>query len=123
MQNYWCPFSVLPKRILKEIDAMLRAFLWSGVELNSKRAKVRWSQVCVPKSEGGLGFKSCMLQHLWALCKKQDSLWVRWIHSYIIKDGNFWYLKIPNDASWTMRKILNLQKLGQDLIKHVTGNR
>lgn len=50
-------------------------------------------EVCTPKAEGGLGLRSLkewnkasMLRHLWALCKKQDTLWVKWVHSYIIKD-------------------------------------
>lgn len=32
---------------------MLRTFLWSGVELKCPSAKMKWSQVCTPKVEGG----------------------------------------------------------------------
>lgn len=60
---------------------MLSAFLWQGVELKSSGAKVAWASVFVPKKEGGLGFKrmkewnrASMLRHMWALCKKEDSL-------------------------------------------------
>lgn len=72
MQIYWCSLFILPQKILKEVEALLRAFLWSGLLLKKARAKVKWLEVCTPKSEGGLGFKSLklwnktsMLRHLW----------------------------------------------------------
>ncbi|KAG7564028.1 Cyclin-like superfamily [Arabidopsis suecica] len=41
-----------------EIASLCSAFLWSGPDLNTKKAKVAWSDVCTPKEEGGLGLKS-----------------------------------------------------------------
>ncbi|XP_058202871.1 uncharacterized protein LOC131317329 [Rhododendron vialii] len=94
--------------ILKEIESVLNAFLWRGVEMKSQGVKVAWASVCLPKSEGGLGFKrlkewnvSSMLRHLWAVCKKEDILWVKWIPSYVIKEQCLWSMKLPSDASWT----------------------
>lgn len=67
--------------MMKEIKAMLSAFLWNGVALKSVSVKVAWQSVCVPKIEEGLGLKrppdwnkASMLRHLWALCKKEDIL-------------------------------------------------
>lgn len=75
---------------------MLGTLLWSGVNLRRAGAKIKWMEVCTPKAEGGLGLKSLkewnktsMLRHLWAICKKQDALWVKWIHSFMIKEQNF----------------------------------
>ncbi|XP_028105768.1 uncharacterized protein LOC114304820 [Camellia sinensis] len=45
-------------KVIKEIDSLLRAFLWSGTELKYHSAKISWDKVCALKSEGGLGFKS-----------------------------------------------------------------
>jgi hypothetical protein len=77
IQVYWCSLFILPQRILKEIEGMMRAFLWSGVDLKTTGAKVSWKDVCTPKLEGGLGFKplkdwnkATMLRHLWPLARK-----------------------------------------------------
>ncbi|XP_058216931.1 uncharacterized protein LOC131327817 [Rhododendron vialii] len=117
------------EKIIKEVEAMLRSFLWSGLNLTNVDAKVSWLAVCTPKAEGGLGLKSLqiwnkvsMMRHLWALCKKEDNLWVKWIHSYFIKDQNFWVMKLPQDCSWTMRKLMKLRRLCQLWVKHVIGN-
>lgn len=86
-------------------------------------------EVCVPKSEGGLGLKrlsewnkASMLRHPWALCKKENILWVKWVHSYVIKSQCIWNMPLPADSSWTLRKIFGLRSLGQNFIKAVVGN-
>lgn len=55
---------------------MLRSFFWSGSELKSLGAKVKWEDVCAPKAEGGLGFrvlkdwnKAAMSNHLSSISK------------------------------------------------------
>ncbi|XP_058208159.1 uncharacterized protein LOC131321169 [Rhododendron vialii] len=105
------------------------AFLWSGTELKSSSAKIKWDFVCNPKEEGGLGFrrikewnKATMFRHLWALCRKADLFWVKWVHTYIIKGQCLWSMDIPSDASWTIRKVLGLKSIGQPLIQYKVGN-
>lgn len=97
--------------------------------LKSVGVKVAWQSVCVPKIEGGLGLKrlpdwnkASMLRHLWALCKKEDILWVKWVHSYIIKSQCIWNMHLPTDSSWTLRKIFGLRDMGLRFIKSVVGN-
>lgn len=43
-----------PETVISRIDKIRRSFLW-GCE-NGKRtmAKVKWKQVCLPKSKGGI---------------------------------------------------------------------
>lgn len=55
--NFWLSAFRLPSGCLKEIDKLFAAFLWSGTDLNAKKAKVSWSDICRPMSEGGLGFQ------------------------------------------------------------------
>lgn len=85
--------------------------------------------MCSPKEEVGLGFKplrlwnqATMTRHLWALSKKADSLWVRWIHSYIIKGKCLWMMQLPQNSPWTIRKLFKLRDKVQPLIKHVIGD-
>lgn len=105
------------------------AFLWSGCDLNHKCARVKWSQVCSPKDEGGLGFRklregnvAAMLKLLWALSRKADTLWVKWVHTYVIKEHNLWTMGLPYDVSWTIRKIFQLREVCQPLIRYQIGN-
>lgn len=80
---YWSRIFVLPKKILKDVDAILRKFLWSGTAMRRVTAKVAWGDICLPKKEGGLGIpniyvvnKANIVKHLWDLARKKDSLWV-----------------------------------------------
>lgn len=74
MQTYWTSLFILPKKVIKAVESILRAFLWSGPELRKTGAKVSWEHLCSPKQEGGLGFKSMQVwnkaaiaKHIWFL--------------------------------------------------------
>ncbi|GAV77912.1 zf-RVT domain-containing protein, partial [Cephalotus follicularis] len=91
MQVYWCSMFLLPVSIVKECERVLRKFLWGS----HGRGKVKWSSVCKPLMEGGLGIKdlktwnkALLLKQVWNVLKEQ-SLWARWCHAYLIKKSNF----------------------------------
>ena len=52
IQTYWSIIFVLPKGVLKDIDAILRKFLHGGTEMG-RSAKMAWVDVCLPKFESG----------------------------------------------------------------------
>lgn len=56
---------------------------------------------------------------LWIICKKADMLWVKWIHTYVIKDACFWTMKIPQNATWTVQKLLQLRSVVLPWITYV----
>lgn len=56
---------------------------------------------------------------LWVICKKADMLWVKWIHTYVIKDACFWTMNIPQNATWTVQKLLQLRSVVQPWITYV----
>ncbi|GJV67855.1 putative reverse transcriptase domain-containing protein [Tanacetum coccineum] len=63
-------------------------FLWCNGELKRGKAKVVWNDICLPKSEGGLGIRSLelfnialMTTHIWNIVSNKESLWVCWIHT------------------------------------------
>ncbi|KAL0442249.1 UNVERIFIED_CONTAM: hypothetical protein Sradi_0163800 [Sesamum radiatum] len=113
---------ILPKGVIKIIEAKLRNFLWKG-GTGSGGYKVAWEQVCKPTSHGGLGIRNIqamnnalMGKHLWqVLTKKQDSIWVSWIMKYKLKHGTLWAAN-DKDGSWTWKKLL---KLRNHLIKGI----
>nr|XP_043629984.1 uncharacterized protein LOC122601285 [Erigeron canadensis] len=49
---------MLPEGVIKEIEQVLRNFLWSQGSLQKGKSKVAWDVVCFPKNEGGLGIRS-----------------------------------------------------------------
>ena len=122
MANFWMSAFRLPGSCLKEVERLCSAFLWSGPELKTSKANVRWCDVCLPKKEGGLGLRPLKeintvlcLKLLWRLFSNRSSLWVKWIQCYLIRKGSFWSMKNSvNAGSWMLRKILKLR----DLAKH-----
>lgn len=65
--------------------------------MKSSGAKVSWDSVCLPKPEGGLGFRrlhdwnvAAMTKYIWALAKKADTLWIKWVHMFVIKTKCMW---------------------------------
>lgn len=56
--NLWSVVYRLPSKCIQEIEQLCGAFLWSGPDLKTTKAKVAWKVVCKPKKEGGLGLRS-----------------------------------------------------------------
>ena len=91
LTNFWLSVFRLPKACIKEIEKLFSAFLWSGPDLNAKKAKIAWLAVCKPKTEGGLGLKPLtevnevgMLKLIWRIVSAKDSLWVQWVYNCLL---------------------------------------
>ncbi|GAV74772.1 zf-RVT domain-containing protein [Cephalotus follicularis] len=116
MQVYWYSAFLLPSSIAKECDRILRKFLWGG----QGPSKVKWTEVCKPMAEGGLGIKDLMTWNRGLLLKQvrdiviNQSLWARWCHVYLIKQSNFWSLPTNGLHSWSWRQILLLRPVAKD---------
>ncbi|XP_071719040.1 uncharacterized protein [Rutidosis leptorrhynchoides] len=129
MQIYWYSVFIVPDNVIKDIEKMMRGFLWCQGDMKRGKAKVKWDDVCHPKNEGGLGIKrlkgwnvALMASHVWRILSNKQSLWVRWIHSYRIMDQNFWEVAIAPDASWSWRKILQIRDIIGNHFIHVIQN-
>ncbi|KAH7846413.1 hypothetical protein Vadar_013777 [Vaccinium darrowii] len=130
MQTYWASLFILHKKVIKEVETILRSFLWSGPDLKKSGAKVSWEHLCSPKQEGGLGLKSLQVwnksaiaKHIWFLISGgKQSMWCQWVKSYLIKDKSFWEINIPSNSSWVWRKFLIIRSIIQPYIKVAIGN-
>lgn len=116
-------FFLFPASTIYEIEKILRVFLWSGRELKKGNAKVKWDDVCMPKKEGGLGIKNLrtwnialLTKHVWKIISGHNSLWVKWVKEYHVKDRNFWDIMNKNNMSWTWKRFLNIR---QFIRKHI----
>ncbi|KAK1406316.1 hypothetical protein QVD17_41610 [Tagetes erecta] len=57
MYSYWASYLVLPSATVKDLERKMKGFLWQKDRNDRPKAKVAWSDVCLPKSEGGLGIR------------------------------------------------------------------
>ncbi|XP_031737043.1 uncharacterized protein LOC116402131 [Cucumis sativus] len=92
LQVYWASVFMLPMKVHRDVDKILRSYLWRGKEEGRGGAKVAWDEVCLPFDEGGLAIRdgsswniASTLKILWLLLVKSGSLWVAWVEAYILK--------------------------------------
>ncbi|XP_071708111.1 uncharacterized protein [Rutidosis leptorrhynchoides] len=107
--------------LVDRVKSLMRGFLWCQGELSRGKAKVKWSTICLPKDEGGLGVKllkewniALMVSHIWRLITNKHSLWVKWIHEYRIKGMSFWDAPCVAGASVGWRKLLAIRGIVRD---------
>ena len=112
LQAYWSNIFILPKRVIKNIEQKFNRFLWNGNNAGYAKAKVSWTDVCLPKKENGLGLKridvwnhSSMLRHIWSLFAHSDSIWVAWVKENLLKKKSFWSIGVSQNCSWNWKKI------------------
>ena len=129
MHIFWASVFLIPKIVMKEIEIFLKGFLWSGGELGKGQAKVAWKEVCMPKDCGGLGLKSLqkwnevlLTKHIWNVCNKQDTLWVKWICTERLKGKSIWIAKDTMQSSWSWRGILKQRDMMKNHCISKIGN-
>ncbi|XP_019250940.1 PREDICTED: uncharacterized protein LOC109229843 [Nicotiana attenuata] len=47
----------------------------------------------------------------WNVAQKEDRMWIKWIHAYYIKGQQMEQVKVPTQASWMVRKILEARHI------------
>ncbi|XP_062093420.1 uncharacterized protein LOC133799418 [Humulus lupulus] len=120
IHSYWAQIMILPKLLLRRMESICQALLWKGTAKGSSPGQVAWENVCLPQSTGGLGFRNvinwntvAMGKYVWAIAAKKDNLWVRWIHSVYLSNGNWWNNSALPNCSWYWKKIVAVK----DIIK------
>ncbi|XP_021775982.1 uncharacterized protein LOC110739808 [Chenopodium quinoa] len=113
---YWAQCLLLPASVLDRITQICRAFLWDGSANLSRSPPISWDWVCKPKATGGLGIRNCKLwnkaalgKYVWKIVNKEDSLWVRWVHSIYLKDQEWWDYKPKSSAGWEWKKLCKVK--------------
>ncbi|GAV92962.1 zf-RVT domain-containing protein, partial [Cephalotus follicularis] len=100
MQVFWASTFLLSATIIKDCERTLRRFLWGGSGNSHKHSLVKWSKVCLPRQEGGLGIKSLK----------------SWNRKHI-----FWTLSSYGPLSWSWKQILLLRNTALNHLRYVTG--
>ena len=78
----------IPQKIVQRLICLQRNFLWGGDIDQKKIPWVKWTDLCLPKANGGLRIKdiskfnsALMGRWLWAFASDQQQLWARVITS------------------------------------------
>uniref|UniRef100_A0A803Q7H7 Reverse transcriptase zinc-binding domain-containing protein n=1 Tax=Cannabis sativa TaxID=3483 RepID=A0A803Q7H7_CANSA len=107
---------ILPKRVIADVEAVCRSFLWKGQSAMASPGSVAWGNMCKPKKAGGIGFmsihewnKAAVIKNIWAIASKKDNLWVKWVHNVYISKESWWEYKAPTQSSWYWRKMVELK--------------
>ncbi|XP_060190345.1 uncharacterized protein LOC132619459 [Lycium barbarum] len=117
VQTYWSQLFLLSKKGIKMILAICRSYLWSGEASITKKALVAWDKICLPKGVGCMNLvnlriwnQTAICKLLWALSQHKEKLWITWVHIYYIKKQDILTMEMPKQASWMIRKIINMRK-------------
>ncbi|XP_074283597.1 uncharacterized protein LOC141608138 [Silene latifolia] len=123
LHSYWARIFILPKTVIRNIEAICRDYLWHGKDSGSKPALVAWGKICRSKKKGGLGIKDLLLsncaavgKYVWWIEKKEDHLWVKWVHAIYIKGTRWKDYEPPVNSSWAWRKICQTKNILKDCI-------
>lgn len=129
MQIYWASVFILPASILNDLERLIRGFLWCHGEFKRGKAKVKWTDVCIPKQQGGLGLKSLqtwnstlIVKHLWNIVSNKESLWVKWVNTERLKGRNFWDYPVYKDTCCGWRKIVKSKVITREHIVSRLGD-
>ncbi|XP_070014563.1 uncharacterized protein LOC142175548 [Nicotiana tabacum] len=122
IQSYWSQLFNLLMKVMKMIAAYCRSYIWPGINTITKKSLVAWDRMCTPKLRGGYGLinlqmwnRAAIAKLCWDVASKRDSLWIRWIHAYYIKDKRIEDIAIPQQASWMVRQILSARTVLQQI--------
>ncbi|WMV29500.1 hypothetical protein MTR67_022885 [Solanum verrucosum] len=88
--------------VIKELNKIFAKFFWNNKEVGRSKHWAAWEKVCLPKEEGGLGFRSiadiskAMYAKLWWKFRTQNSLWANFLWNKYCKK------QIPtlHDKAW-----------------------
>ena len=49
-------------------------------------------------------------KYTWQIAKKEDILWIQWVHNVNIKDIELWDYTAPSCASWAWKMICQVKE-------------
>ena len=109
VECFWLSIFPIPSAIIDRVTRLCRNFLW-----HKRHHPVSWKSMCLPKAEGGLGFRdlktwndSLLAKCFWNIHKKKDSLWVRWVHHiYLNRDISPWEWNCVRDDSPLLKRLI-----------------
>lgn len=108
---YWISIFPIPAIVIDRIEGICRAFLWG-----SRMGRVSWKKVCLPKEEGVLGLmdlrswnKALLAKTLWNIHTKKDTLWVKWVNEYFLRNIPIWEWEPKKDSPPIFKNLVRIR--------------
>ena len=109
----------LPVGLCSEIESLIRRFWWGQKGERRKIHWVRWDTLCLPKKEGGMGFKdlanfndALLAKQAWRLLHNKDSLFYRVFKTKFFPNCSIWEAQDSSFGSHAWCSILK----GRDVL-------
>lgn len=119
----------IPKSIISSLHGIMASFWWSNVEHKRKIHWMSWEKLCLPKEEGGMGFKdlecfnqALLARQVWRILYYENSLLAQVLKGKYFENEIVLQAKLGSKPSYAWRSLL----YGRDLLlrglKHSLGN-
>ncbi|XP_074316450.1 uncharacterized protein LOC141652751 [Silene latifolia] len=113
LYSYWANIFIIPKGVLRRIDALCRNYLWDSSTEFLRSLPVSWEKLSVPKCEGGLGVRNSYFWNaaavgklVWWIHSKPDALRVRWVNHIYMPWSSY---SPKSDVAWSWKSICKLK--------------
>ncbi|KAK6164050.1 hypothetical protein DH2020_000914 [Rehmannia glutinosa] len=113
VECFWLSILPIPSTVIDRITNICCLFLWG-----ERKALVAWKDICLPKTEGGLGFRdvktwnlALLAKVLWNIHDKRDSLWIRWVDQVYLNGASVWYWTPAKGDSPLLKRIFEIQDI------------
>lgn len=118
----------LPKEICEEINAILARFWWGSGEKRGLHWYA-WKRVCIPKKEGGLGFRdlesfnqALLGKQVWRILQNPNILMARILRARYFPDGDILSATLKRKSSYAWKSILHGKELILKGMRYIIGN-
>ncbi|KAM5582252.1 hypothetical protein ABKV19_002583, partial [Rosa sericea] len=119
----------LPQHLCQEMHSLMAKFWW-GDKLNDRKIHwLAWEKLCVPKTEGGLGFRNMVLfnqallaKQGWRIIQNPTSLIASLYKAKYFPDCSFLDAGLVGGASYAWRSIMHGRELLKKGLRFQVGN-
>jgi Reverse transcriptase (RNA-dependent DNA polymerase) len=116
---YYMGAQVLPKTVIKQLEAIIRRFFWGKTNKTHYLAYTAWDRICTDKEDGGLGLrkletlnKAMVLKAFWTLVNNPQHTWSQvCMVKYLRDEGSTFWTVVASPANSTLwQKIIQTRE-------------
>lgn len=118
----------LPKEICEQINMILASFWWGSGEARALHWYA-WNRVCIPKKEGGLGFRdleafnqALLSKQVWRILQQPNCLMARVLRARYFPDGDIFKATLKTKSSYAWKSILHGRELLVKGMRYIIGD-
>lgn len=119
----------LPKHMCMEMHRFMAEFWWGDTERGRKIHWMAWDKLCVPKDEGGLGFRNMwqfnqalLAKQGWRILKEPNSLLARVLKAKYYPNSNFLKASVKPGDSYAWRSLMKGKQVLVNGSRYLVGS-